>query len=99
MRIYIVGISCVGKTTIGKLLAEYLKFSFYDLDIEVEKYYKKALERIQNECLTMNGFREKASKVLDLLLSKNENSVISGPPSGLRDLYLQIYKKQKKTEI
>ncbi len=34
------GIGCVGKTTIGKILAEYLSFSFYDLDIEVQNYYK-----------------------------------------------------------
>ena len=96
MKIYIVGISCVGKTTIGKLLADYLAFSFYDLDTEVEKYYQKPIEILQNECLTMNGYRQKASVVLDLLLKTTENAVISGVPSGLRDAYLQIYKKHKK---
>lgn len=96
MKIYIVGISCVGKTTIGRLLADYLGFSFYDLDSEVEKYYQKPIEIIQNECLTMNGYRQKASVVLDKLLKKRKNSVISGTPSGLQDSYLQVYKKHKK---
>ncbi len=96
MKIYLVGISCVGKTTIGRLLANYLDFSFYDLDDEVQKYYQKPIEILQNECFTMNKYRQKASVVLDRLLKIQDNSVISGTPSGLRDSYLQIYKKHKK---
>ncbi len=96
MKIYLVGISCVGKTTIGKLLADLLGYSFYDLDQEVEIYYQKPVEIIQKGCLSMNGYREKASIVLDILLNKQENSVISGTPAGLRNSYLQIYKKHKK---
>jgi len=95
MIIYLVGISCVGKTTIGKMLADKIRFSFFDLDEEIQNYYKKPIERIQNECLTMNGYREKASVVLDKLFSKNINSVISGTPSGLKYSYLQVYKKHK----
>jgi len=96
VKIYLVGISCVGKTTIGRLLANHLDFSFYDLDEEVQKYYKKPIEIIQNECFTMNEYRQKASVVLDRLLKIQDNSVISGTPSGLRDSYLQVYKKHKK---
>lgn len=69
-KIYLVGVSCVGKTTIGRHLAEYLDYLFYDIDEEVEKYYNKAIERLQNECITMNGYREKASVVLDYLLKR-----------------------------
>ena len=68
MKIYLVGISCVGKTTIGRLLANYLDFSFYDLDDEVQKYYQKPIEILQNESFTMNEYRQKASVVLDRLL-------------------------------
>lgn len=95
MIIYLVGISCVGKTTIGKMLAGQIGFSFFDLDEEVQNYYKRPIERIQDECYSMNGFREKASVVLDYLLSKNIDSVISGTPSGLKFSYLQVYKKHK----
>ena len=95
MIIYLVGMSCVGKTTIGKMLAEKIGFSFFDLDEEVENYYGKPIERIQDECLTMYGYREKASIVLDQLLSKNIDSVISGTPSGLKFSYLHVYKRHK----
>ncbi|MCK9453097.1 MAG: hypothetical protein M0Q90_15490 [Bacteroidales bacterium] len=99
MIIYLVGISCIGKTTIGKLLADNIDYSFYDLDEEIQDYYKKPIERIQDECLTMNGYREKASVVLDKLLSKNIDSVISGTPSGLKFSYLQVYKRHKDKEL
>lgn len=89
MIIYIVGISCVGKTTIGKMLAEKINYSFFDLDEEIENYYQMPIERIQDECLTMNGYREKASVVLDTLFSETTYSVISGTPSGLKYSYLK----------
>jgi len=40
----------------------------------------------------MNGYREKASIVLDKLLSIDIDSVIFGTPSGLKYSYLQVYK-------
>jgi shikimate kinase len=99
MIIYLVGISCVGKTTIGKMLADKIGYSFFDLDEEIQDYYKKPIERIQDECLTMNGYREKASIVLDKLFSQNIDSIISGTPSGLKFSYLQVYKKHKNKEL
>jgi len=91
--------SCVGKTTIGKMLAEKLGYSFFDLDEEIQNYYEKPIERIQDECLTMNGYREKASIVLDKLFSNNVDSVISGTPSGLKFSYLKVYKRHKDKQL
>ena len=89
MIIYLVGVGCVGKTTIGTMLSNRLGFPFFDMDKEIEEYYQKPIERIQDECFSMNGFREKASIVLDYVLSKNDNSIISGTPTGLKYSYLQ----------
>jgi len=102
MIIYIVGISCVGKTTIGKMLADKIGFAFFDLNEEIEKYYKKPIERIQDEFPTIDGFRKKASVVLDQLLTKHADTdtVIAGTPSGLMFSYLSVYKKHKaKTNL
>lgn len=96
MIIYLVGIGCVGKTTIGRLLAEKLGFTFFDLDNEVEKFYQKPIERIQNEFLTLYGFREKASVVLDQLFSRNIDCVVAGTPAGLKFAYNSVYKRHKK---
>ena len=98
MIIYLVGMACVGKTTIGRMLAEEIGFTFFDLDAMTEEFYQKPIERIQDEFLTMNGYREKASVVLDSIFSKNIDSVVSGTPSGLKFSYLQVYKKHKKNK-
>ncbi|MDD4246943.1 MAG: shikimate kinase [Dysgonamonadaceae bacterium] len=97
MIIYIVGISCVGKTTIGKMLADKIGFTFFDLNEEIEKYYKKPIKRIQDESFVMDEFRDKASVVLDRLFSKSTdtNTVIAGTPAGLKFAYLRVYKKHK----
>jgi len=96
MKIYIVGISCVGKTTIGSKLADSLNYTFYDLDEEVERFYQKPIEQIQNECSSIIEFRQKASIVLDNLFTTDENSVIAGTIAGLKDSYFKIYQKHKK---
>jgi shikimate kinase len=97
MKIYIVGVGCVGKTTIGELLAKNLGYSFYDLDQNVEDYYGNPIEIIQNESYGIMDFREKASIVLDELFSIEGDAVIAGTISGLTGAYLRVYKRHKKT--
>ena len=94
--IYLVGIGCVGKSTIGKLLADRLGFSFYDFDDEIEKYFGKPKEYIMDDYMFPYDFREYTRIVLHDLLNKKENAIIAGAPSGLRDIYLREYKKSKK---
>lgn len=96
MIIYLVGMGCVGKTTVGMMLAEKLGYAFFDLDEEVMKFYQKSIERLQNECLILNEFREKASVVLDQLFSKNIDCVVAGTPAGLKSAYLKVFKRHKK---
>lgn len=40
MNILLFGISNVGKTTIGKIVADKLRYDFYDLDEEIRNRYK-----------------------------------------------------------
>ena len=101
MRVYITGVSCVGKTTIGKKLAELLSYPFFDLDKEIESYFGKPLERLQEEYLTMYSFRMKASEALKHLLDQENNnkSIIVLPPSGLMHPYYRFIKKTEKIVI
>ena len=45
-RIYIIGFMGSGKTTAGKKLAAALKWSFIDLDLEIEKSQGKSISEI-----------------------------------------------------
>ncbi len=71
----------------------------HDLDEEIEKYFKKPIEYIQDEFLTTNGFRKKTVVVLNEILNKNVDMVIASTASGFRDHYLKQYKATKKSFI
>ncbi len=47
MHIFLTGVSCVDKSTLGKLLAERVDLPFFDLDDEIEKYFGATIERLQ----------------------------------------------------
>jgi shikimate kinase len=95
MRVFITGVSCVGKTSIGAILASRLGFRFYDLDVEIEGFFKTSIERLRNKFLTVESFRNEAIRVLMNILGNPEsrNCVIALPPSGLMGCYFRALKK------
>jgi len=95
MRIFLTGVGCVGKTTIGEILAELLDIAFFDLDYEIETFFGTSIERLQNRFLTPYSYSKEAAKALVhvLNLPASRHSVIALPPSGLRGGFLQEIKK------
>ena len=94
MKILLTGVSCVGKSTIGKMFADKLGYKFFDFDYEIEKYFNHPISFLKREFLTEHSFRKKARVVLSNILEANEdNFIISMPPSGLMDSYWRIIKQ------
>jgi len=93
--IFVTGVSCVGKTTIGARLAELLGCQFFDLDHEVEDFFGTKIGRLQSRFLTIHSFREEAAKALIHLLShpNRRDCVIALPPSGLMGAYLRVVRR------
>ncbi len=92
MRIFLAGVSCVGKTTIGAQLATLLECCFFDLDFETERFFETSIERLRNRYLTSHDFRLAASQALKCVLSREDSSdcVIALPPSGLLGGYWKV---------
>ena len=75
MNILLFGISNVGKSSTGKVLAQSLGFDFYDLDDEVKKAYGITLE----EFASTGNLKERDCKrccVLKDIISKSSRSKV-----------------------
>ncbi|MBS3986277.1 MAG: AAA family ATPase [Selenomonadales bacterium] len=91
MKIILVGVACVGKSTVGKLLADSVGYKFIDFDAEVEKHFNRPITLIKNQFFSEHGFRAKAQVVLHRILHENsDNFVLTMPPGGLMDSYWRI---------
>ena len=75
MRIYLIGLPGVGKSTVGKELALKLEYDFIDLDLYIEELMNKKIPDIFNE-FGEDFFRELEKKALNNML-ENENVVVS----------------------
>lgn len=95
MIILLTGVACVGKSSIGRQLAHDTGFQFFDLDVEIEKYYGKPISRLKADILGEYSWRLKNSPVLKKILDENRHrdTVVALPPSGLMDPYLRVIKK------
>lgn len=95
MRVFLTGVSCVGKSAIGRKLAEFLDVRFFDLDHEIEIFFGTSLQRLQSKFITMHSYRIEAAKALFHLLTRpdSRDCVIALPPSGLMGGYLGVLKK------
>ncbi|WP_310604586.1 shikimate kinase [Anaerosporobacter sp.] len=81
MNILLFGISNVGKTAIGKIMAQKLNYDFYDIDDEVKQYYGY---KNMDEFIHKNGYvverDQKRSYIIGLVVKKDGNKVIAVPP-------------------
>ncbi len=99
MRIFLTGVSCVGKTTIGEKLANLLNCPFFDLDREIENFFGTSIGKLRNKFSTAGSFQVEASKALKKIVSNRENFVMALPPSGLTGSYWKIVEKSSGTIV
>ena len=76
MNILLLGVSCVGKSSTGKILAEKLGYAFYDMDEEIKKKHHITLEEFVNTG-TLKQRDKKRGNLLRELLRKPKNKVIA----------------------
>ena len=79
MTIYLFGVSNVGKTTTGRLLAKVLDYIFDDLDEEVKQYFGVTLEEFVNTG-TLRERDRKRGEVLDRIVRDKRDKVVAITP-------------------
>ena len=92
MKIVITGIACVGKSTVGKLLAKRMGHLFYDFDLEIERAFGMPISRIKEDISSERAYRKKTAPVLENLM-QGRDWVIASTPSGLKDHYWKLIEK------
>ena len=75
MRIYLIGLPGVGKSTVGINLAKEIEFEYVDLDLYIEQFMNKSIPSIFSE-YGEDFFRELEKKALKDMLEK-ENVVVA----------------------
>lgn len=100
MRIFISGVSCVGKSTVGRQLAEATGYRFLDLDNEVEQYFGKPIFYLQKEGIGLESYRAKLALVLkNIVTEQRDDYIIALPPSGFRSIYWKIIQSVNPTTM
>lgn len=80
-RVFLTGFMGAGKTTVGKVLAQKLGWSFYDLDDLVEQREQRSVARIFDES-GENAFRQLESSALAELLQRSEGGYVAALGGG-----------------
>lgn len=92
-KIYLVGFRTVGKTTIGKIIADKLGWSFLDMDFLITQEAGESADLLTKNGTDWQRFRKIENEVL-YEISKMTNVVIScGGGVGVNDVIDEISKK------
>ena len=93
MIIALFGVTCVGKTTIGKILGEKLGYEFYDLDTEMKLFYNDKMTNIFSDCICRHAIDTKKTSVLQDVINKcGNNAIIAVSPIYYTNTYKQMLK-------
>lgn len=84
MKILLFGVSNVGKTTTGKLLAKRLGFKFYDLDDEIKKRMGMTLEEFVHTS-DLRWRDQKRGSIIKKLIQSGEDLVLAVTPISYTD--------------
>jgi shikimate kinase len=96
--IFLCGVSCVGKSTIGSALADDIGFRFCDLDQACEKFFGKPVRRVRDSYATEYGYLRALAQVLAHELQQT-NTVFALPPNGMLAPLWQIIKQTNRTVV
>ena len=100
-RVALVGVSCVGKTTVGRRLADVLACPFIDFDEAIETHYGSPLGRVKGGFLTQTSFRRAAAPIIARRLAgfADQGFVLALPPSGLHAPHYRMLRSAAATIV
>jgi len=98
VNILLFGVSCVGKTTIGTLLAERLGYDFFDLDEETKRFYGMTLEEFVHTG-TLRDRDEMRGDLIERILDLDGNKVVAVTPMSFAVFFAPFLEREDVTAI
>jgi shikimate kinase len=93
MNILLFGVTNIGKTTVGELLAKELGYAFYDLDEEVKARCHVTLEQFVNTGSLIERDRTRGD-ILGVILEKGGSKVIAVTPMYYSRNFSKYFKRE-----
>ena len=94
MNVMLFGLSNVGKTTVGRILAEKLGYNFYDLDEEVRKSYRMTNQEFIDTYWLRNERDRRRGLLIGEILDRYGNKVIAVTPMYYSSFFSKYLKKR-----
>lgn len=88
------GMSCVGKSTIGSLLAKRLNVPFIDMDDEIKEQYSRVLG-FQEEYPDQRDRDEKRCEMIENWFKENKESIVAVSPVAYIDTLDSIFENEE----
>lgn len=86
-RIFLVGFRTTGKSTLGKILAESLGFSFFDMDFLIKQQSNQDLDSLTNNGKDWVEFRKIENEILEELIKVDRSVISCGGGVGVNDVF------------
>ena len=96
-KIFLIGVSCVGVTSIGRDLSLRIGHRFHDLGPLIEEELGMTMPVLNRHCFTMTERRKKCRPVLEGFIERNkdEDYVMALTPGSLMDHKWRAVKKEE----
>ncbi len=84
--LFLCGFRCTGKSTIGPIIAQKLKWEFIEMDDEITKVAGKSIDELTNNGTDWQKFRQIEHDILQKLVAKKNAVVSTGGGTGVNTI-------------
>ena len=96
-KLFLIGVACVGTSSIGEEISKKMDCNFYDFSSIIENVKGKTMPRLHKEFFTPHSMREHCRPILESFIDQHvdEDYVMALTPSCLMDHYWKALKTEK----
>lgn len=101
LKLFLIGVACVGASSIGEEISKRMGCNFYDFSFIIEEVEGKTMPRLHREFFTPHSMRKHCRPILESFIDQHsdEDYVLALTPSCLMDHYWKALKIEEGRTI